>query len=349
MHVKGSFAEDWSVKAMPNKIALFTPAWLDACALYRMFLPHLYLKSSRFVFNPRGLSIHEFTGVDVIVVQRQATDANEKALKQFIDLGFKLIYDLDDNLWNLPSANPAAKIFEQMRPGFGRCARLCHAITVSTESLATAVRTAVPEFSKEIVVIPNAVDENLFRKINLPKDESKFVVGWGGSNTHAGDIREVWEILPDLLEELPNLYLEFIGHGPPKKIENHPRVKIRQFVPVAEYFARYTSWAWDVVLAPLDDNRFNRSKSALKMIEATTIGAVCLGSPVEPYNRFVDHDAELKYVLCRKQSIWKDRIRELYYDREKHKYYADRMRKVTEEHYAIQKVKDQWNSLIQSL
>lgn len=333
-----------------KKVAMFTPAWLDACALFRMFLPHCYIENSRFVFNPQGTSVNEYAGVDVIVVQRQATAQNKLALTKFKDLGFKLVYDLDDNMWNLPASNPAARILATMREGFYDCAHMCDLLTVSTPGLKSAVKTVMPKLPAEIVVVPNAIDKNLFHvSERVEKNDDKFVVGWGGSNTHAGDIREAWEILPGLLEELPKLHLEFIGHGPPKSIEDHPRVKIRNFVPVAEYFARYTSWNWDVVLAPLDDNRFNRSKSNIKMLEASMMGSVCLGSPVAPYIEFTDHNPVLKYLLCKNRDAWRQKIIELYHNRDLYSGLVSAMRLVTNEHYSIQKVKDQWESALMSV
>lgn len=190
-----------------------------AGAWYRMFSPHLHLERSKFVFHPIRTPVGDLADADVVVVQRQATEGNMAALKQMKDMGLKVIYDLDDDLWGIPGSSPAKRIFAPVRDGFGRCMELCDAVTVSTEPLRTAVRTAVPAArSKEIFVIPNGVDFDYLRPSILPKPAGRVTVGWGGSNTHQGDVGDAWVVLADLLNDLPQLYFEFVGMDPPRKI-----------------------------------------------------------------------------------------------------------------------------------
>lgn len=333
----------------PGKIVMMVPAGCDACALYRLFMPHLYLKNSRFVFQPEGTNIQEFFGCDVIVVQRQATELNFKALLRLRELGFRLVYDIDDNVWNIGGSNPVARIYREFEGGFEKCASLCEILVVSTQGLASAVRTALPRLGKPIIVIPNAADPRLLHKPILPKPLNRFTVGWGGSNTHSIDVKDAWGTLPGLLEELPELYLEFVGMLPPGSIIKHPRVRVRQFVPVAEFFARYSSWAWDVVLAPLEDSRFNRSKSSIKVLEASRIGAACLMSPVAPYLEFTQHDAELKWLLCRSANDWRTKIRELYHNRGMVTDLNAKMLAVTEKWFPIEASVARWSELLRAM
>ncbi len=184
-----------------------------------------------------------------------------EALRQMKAMGLKVVYDLDDDLWGIQASNPAKNIFEQMLAGFGPCIEMCDVVTVSTNRLKTAVRTAVPRAkSKEIIVIPNAIDFNYMHEAPLKKSADTVVVGWGGSNTHSGDVRPAWEVLPGLLERFPKMKVEFVGMVPGGKLAGHPRVRMRDWAPVGEYASRFATWSWDIVLAPLDNNRFNRSK-----------------------------------------------------------------------------------------
>jgi glycosyltransferase involved in cell wall biosynthesis len=329
-----------------SRIVAYLPAWLDACALFRMFLPHLHTPRSKFLFNIQALPLEDFADASVVVVQRQCTESNVKALKRFRELGIKIVYDLDDNLWNLTASNPSKRVFDTMRQGFAECIALCDILTVSTEGLATGVRTHYPTLRQEIVVVPNAIDFALLHPSVLPKGEGT-VVGYAGTNTHMGDVYAAWEAITELVLEndLSDTRFEFVGMPPPKKTVGHPLVKTRDFVPVSEFFARFSSWAWDVSLAPLEETRFNHSKSAIKIYEAAAVGIPILVSPVGPYAEFCALDSELSYLQCSSRTQWKTKIKELAAEPERRDYYAQRMKKVVEDHFDIRKVAHQWEAV----
>jgi len=332
---------------MTSPVVTFTPAWIDACALVRLFIPHLHLPKSRFVFHAVRTPVEKFLEGEIVVVQRQCSAGNMQALKSMHDMGLKVIYDLDDDLWGIPGSSPAKRIFEPVKEGFGRCMEFCDAITVSTEPLRTAVRTAEPQLTKrkEIFVVPNGIDFDYMREPLLPKPEGTVTVGWGGSNTHAGDIGVAWQVLPELLHQLPQMRLEFVGMNPPKKIIGHERVRMREFCPVGEYMSRYPAWGWDITLAPLDNVRFNRSKSGLKALEAAAIGAVCLMSPVKPYEDICNLSTETKWLLCRSPQQWRDKIKALVEDESLRKQMAEALRKVVAENFAQDKLMPKWHDV----
>ena len=320
--------------------------------MYRMFWPHCHLENSKFIFHPVKTPVSEMADADVVVVQRQCTQGNLASLKGMKDMGLKIIYDLDDDLWGIPGSSPAKRIFEPVKQSFGKCMEVCDAVTVSTEPLRTAVRTAVPHARRnmEIFVVPNGVDFDFLHPAPLPKPEGRVTVGWGGSNTHQADVGVAWRVLPELLEELPQLYLEFVGMFPPQKICGHPRVRIREYCPVGEFSSRFPSWGWDIVLAPLDDARFNRSKSSIKVTEAAAIGAVCLMSDVGPYSRFCaladppghPREGDLSWLLCRTSNDWKDKLRDLVLNADLRAEMAQRIRRTAEEHFEQGKLMELW-------
>src|ERR1035437_4416389 len=118
----------------------WVPAWLDGCALFRMFMPSLHYPNSRFIFHPVRTPVSELGDADIVVVQRQCSQGNMQALKQMKEMGLKVIYDLDDDLWAIPGTSPAKAIFDPIKSGFGMCMEVCDLVTVSTEPLRTAVR-----------------------------------------------------------------------------------------------------------------------------------------------------------------------------------------------------------------
>lgn len=326
---------------MPN--VAFLPANIDGCALYRMFIPHLNIPNSRFVFKPGGVGYERFAEAEVVVVQRQVSELNHKAIMDLKNLGLKLIYDTDDNLWALQAANPHQKLFQQHQSGFAKCAMECHIITVTTKGLKSAVKTALPSYRGDILVVPNAMDFTLFQEA-IARDDNRIIVGWAGSNTHAEDVRDAWRVLPAIMDEFPHVEMEFVGMLPPQSMLKYvpSRVRMRRFVPVGEFPSRFASWAWDITLAPLTDNRFNRSKSNIKMLEAAALNIPILVSPVQPYDEFCALHPDLRWLMCSTELQWKNKLRELIQDSELRKAKAQQIRSIALKYFDIKNIKDLW-------
>ena len=320
----------------------FLPANIDACAMYRMFMPHLHIAESLFRFRSDRLHIQELEDYDVVVVQRQVSEANLKAMQVMRRMGKRIVYDLDDNMWNLPASNPAQKMMKVMEERFGICAKEAHVLTVSTQNLRTAVRTALPGLKAEILITPNGMDFNLFRPSPLTRDDGKVILGWAGSNTHSADIREVWSLLPDLIERHENLYMEFVGENPPKELDRHERVTARKWVPVGEFPSRFANWTWDISMAPLEDNRFNRSKSSIKALESAAVGIPCLMSNVQPYYEFCALGPGLEWLLCDTKQQWKTKLEALITTPALRAHLAGVMLETAKKYFDMENLKHNW-------
>jgi len=61
---------------------------------------------------------------------------------------------------------------------------------------------------------------------------------------------------------------------------------------------------FDVALAPLEDNPFNRCKSELKLIEAGVMGKAIIASNVGPYADVIEHGVDGFLVNPRRQIDW---------------------------------------------
>lgn len=347
----------------------FLPANIDACAMYRMYIPHLNTPGSRFLFCLGPLDTRNLEGVNVCVVQRQVTVENLKAMRRMKEIGMKVIYDLDDNIWALPASNPAKQVFDSMKDGFEQCAREADILTVSTRGLASAMTTGFKQIGKQVMVVPNAIDLNLFVKKDLIRDDGLVTVGWGGSNTHSDDVKEAFDVIPIVLDKYKHVRMEIAGAPAeeriikmskvidkdgrhvqrkeeilaPTRIGLHPQTRFRHWIPVAEYPNRLSSWGWDIAIAPLEDNRFNRSKSNIKMLEAAALKIPCLVSDVQPYSEFCALGGDdLKWLLCRTKNDWVVKLTALIHEPEHRKAIGEKMFDVANRFYNAHTVGNNW-------
>ncbi len=328
----------------------FAPASIDACGYWRMWIPYLNLPYSRFQFTQGMPPMDDLAEGDVLCVQRLMTAENMTFLKIAREHGIKIVYDLDDNLWQVPKFNPAySKLCTpEAHRGLQACLEWADVLTCSTKELAKVaeenigwIRNVVSGKHLSIVHIDNVVDTKIFTMPEYERDPDKVVLGWGGSNTHLGDIALVWNLLPDLIEKYSYLYLEFVGHDPPAKLIGHPRVRTREWCHISEFSKRYATWNWDIVLAPLDDHKFNRSKSSIKMQEAAAIGKPCLAQDIAPYRYFTSKMPELNWLLCHDYT-WKKKLEELIENRPLRLQLGVAMRKNIEDNFNITRTIPQW-------
>lgn len=301
-----------------NPSIAFTPAGMDGCALWRMFLPHLNMPNSRFFFTMGQVPFDHIASSDVGCVQRMMEEGNIKYMELARTHDVRMIYDLDDNVWDMPAYNPARYAFEARREGLRNCIEWADVMTVSTNALRKHaikeigdLRNVVTKKPIPVVVIENYADLRLFKAHPVERDRDTIRIGWGGSNTHAGDLGYVWHMLPDLIEKHKNVELEVVGMPPPARLVGHPRVRVRNFCHVSEYWNRLATWDWDIFLAPLETNKFNKSKSGIKLIEAGAMKKPCLASYIDNYTAFAEQLPALKWLLCSVDFQWQTKLEEL--------------------------------------
>lgn len=337
-------------------VVAFFPAGIDACALVRMYLPHLNLPGSEFLFSyyANGIPLQQFEHCNIAVVQRLCSKENFETIKMFKKLGIKIVYDLDDDMWSVPSYNPVYPYMKQILPGFRICGVHADVITVSTQHLKVMVQENIGKNCPKVEVVENALDFDWFKplKEEYRKDKKgRVIVGWAGTDTHSEDIAKVFNLIPELLRELPEMNFEVAGIAPPDWFaEFGDRVRQRDFVPISEYPSYLASYQWDLSLAPLSNHRFNKSKSALKQIEAATSKIPCIGSKIAPYSNFCGHSPLLKKAaLAESPQEWKEKIRALVKDSSYREQVGQEMYRVGMEHYNIKGRMTRWNDVFESI
>ncbi|HWU22181.1 MAG TPA: glycosyltransferase [Nocardioides sp.] len=206
-------------------------------------------------------------------------------------------------------------------PGIRRSLEGADLITVSTPYLA---ETYAQHTDAPILVLPNTIDEVLLevpQPLREPGEQLR--VGWAGSATHQLD----WRVCADGVRyglAKARAHLVMMGSD----FRSMIGYRDAEFIPWAgaidEYYLPLTTW--HVALAPLADDAFNRSKSALKALEAGAFGVPLVASDAGPYRDFVVH-GETGF-LCRTDSDWMKALRALDQDEEMRRAMGLRAREV---------------------
>lgn len=183
-----------------------------------------------------------------------------------------LVLDIDDNVWDIPESNNAYGY-----PNLDRLAENCQVadlVTTCSYGLAEVVRRHAP--GARIEVLPNCIPSEML-DLAPPTISEVVRLGFSGSYTHIIDMPILYEVLP----RVPGDWMfRQLGHAfylpiDPLKIE------YRQWTH--NLMAYWQSIDFDIGLAPLIDDPFNRGKSDLKLLEYMARGIPWVASKVGPY------------------------------------------------------------------
>ncbi len=237
---------------------------------------------------------------DVLIAQMCHTEA---ALIEMVELkvlnGIPLVTEIDDNILSTPTYNIAHGTY---RPGsaFRQLAtdqfRMSDAMVVSTPYL----KEVYGEFNPNIYVIPNSLDFRIWDNLKHRRNTDFIRIGWAGGKTHDDDLKIIETVVHKLLEKYKNIRFSFVC-GVPKFFRGIDRVEtIDDGVRIDRYPQFLASRSFDIGLAPLVDNAFNRGKSNLRWLEYAGLKVPCVASDVGHFSETItpDHDG----ILCENTS-----------------------------------------------
>lgn len=207
-----------------------------------------------------------------------------------------ILFDLDDNYLNIRKDNPAFAEYDVLKgPRYFVSAtlELCDGVIVSTEPL----KNLYTQFNKNIDVLPNCCDINDWPKKPKVWNDGKIRIGYAGGSAHNADLNLIIEPMAYILAKYPNVLFEIIGaltDQEAMRMGNRmnelvkrnvlDRFRIRGGTLAWQgYPELLASTGWDIILAPLVDDAFNRGKSHIRWLESSLVHAPVIASPVYPY------------------------------------------------------------------
>jgi len=114
----------------------------------------------------------------------------KKAKEEFKKLNKKIAYDLDDDVWSIIKENPATISENKLKQCAETIMEKADLVTTTTKPL----KKVLEKFNKNVVIVENAVDKDIFKCFEKNKDKLPVVL-YSGSASH-------WK---DMLTILPSL------------------------------------------------------------------------------------------------------------------------------------------------
>jgi len=215
--------------------------------------------------------------------------------------GFKIIQDIDD-YWQLPIGHHLKERLEKSKPQLFNQLILADLVLCSTSFLLEKCL----KYNDNCHLRENYIPIGYYQfqtELKLVKNEEKIKVGICGSISHLNDWLSIRNQLKRILNDkfiADNYEFVIAGYADDNqsskemwdKVVNLFTSKlikptIIKHFPVNEYINLYNHL--DVLLAPLEDNEFNKGKSTLKLLESAIKSTIVISNDIYKQKGFIDY------------------------------------------------------------
>jgi len=283
------------------KRALNYYADYSGCGFWRMIWPEHVLNAHQKI-TVHGSTVmcfdpNYFRNVTSIRIQRQATTHQHKFIQYLKELsakiGFRIIYEIDDLVFSedIPDYNKYKPAFTdpEIRKSAQSIMQMCDEITVTNNYMKDYYMSKTG--NKNVTVIPNYPPKfwmgNFYNEKKISENFDKFQkrprVLYAGSGAHFDVDNRVnqnddFAHVLRVIEATKHKYQwVFLGAYPLPltPLVRSGEIEFHQWERLYTYPEKISKLNINAMVAPLQDNTFNKAKSDLKLIEAS-----CYGIPI---------------------------------------------------------------------
>ena len=320
-----------------RRIAVIGDLNLPQCRKYRVEqLQELWrvggaeLDYAHFQDIPRAISILQ-TATHLLLYRLRSSDLASMYLYEARRLRLPVVYDIDDPLFSVPAyetygnmeaVDPGLKQhFVEEAPGYLEVMNGCDAVSLSTPGLLEHARLFTP---RPLFLRRNYADRESLEAGAAARGRARAetkeggarpftVVFASGSQGHEVDFRLLRDHMIAFLRARSDRRLLILGHFPqdtlPEDLEG--QIHYEPFTTYTRYLQHLA--AADCAVMPLADDPFNRCKSAVRVIDAASVGLASVVSDVGDLAAVVRHGRT--GLVAGQGNSWRDLLEELALDR----------------------------------
>ena len=334
---------------MPLTLAYYSfddPAY--ACARLRVLEPVRALGSAVRLLPgvfPQGpghaVTCEILQAADVVLIQRYFPGPQTTSvLDAIFSSGKPVIYDTDDDWTAVAPGHPFFSRIGSLLPHILKTLRRADLVTVSTATLAEALRP----YNSRICVLPNLLPESLWKPV-APPTRSIVAIGLAATASHQADLGPLEIALANLERQCGDM-TRFVFYGCPPVSAAFPKATVIPFVSdYAAYAQKLPRLGCAIGLAPLADTPFNRAKSPIKWLEYAASGIAGIFADLPPYRDVVIHEKTGLLVGPRPED-WANAVARLVKDGAlRHQIVIQAMEAVTQHHllsHEVSRYLDAW-------
>ena len=285
---------------MIKKVAFYTfSPTISALEHYRVYSPLVHAGIEVLEGVKQGqTNLAIISESDLVLFQRDFAnhfEAYQDVIQEARKLNKPVVLDLDDDLLSLPRDHPdrVATYYASGLPSILHAILNADGITVTTKAL----KQSVLKMNPNVWVLPNYLDESLWQMRSQPKSgpNQPLTILYMGTTTHRPDLQLVSEALLRITKTYRGaVRFLFYGIEPPGELAKNAAVSHQ---PVLTYdYKNFVSLMGhlraDLAIAPLCDNDFNHSKSALKYLEYSAMGIPAVYSRISPYSDVIEDGSD---------------------------------------------------------
>lgn len=256
-----------------------------------------------------------------------------KWMREFKKLGKRVVYDMDDDFWEVAKHNPSVKVSNALKDQYEGMIKEADAVITPSKVLAQKFKKY---FKKKIFICPNGVD--LEQYVERTHGDKPLTIGYMGAASHWKDLQLITEVISELsqkydfifsiygltgepLESAMYFYRKTLAYNfsPERNEELRSALKFYDalngvkmihipFMPPELHPTILGKADFDIGIAPLEDTIFNRGKSCVKYYEYASVGTTVVASDVLPYSD------EVSYLAKNTKKDWYKKLEKLIVD-----------------------------------
>lgn len=223
-----------------------------------------------------------FLGHDILFLERPSSQNDLSIIKLAKQCGLKVITDWDDDCLHVDLLNPMWHHYNECKQTVMECIAISDEVWVST----SGIKKSFYLLNKNIHVIPNCLNDYVFHvEQKRPFNPDTKKAFWRGGGSHEADVYQpgIAEKLVETINKNTEWNFQFLGFRfiwlEMRCGANYTPVSQ---MPLLQYMAYLNDENTNIIFCPLQNTKFNESKSAISFIEATYAGACFFGNKSLP-------------------------------------------------------------------